>query len=584
VAVAPLAVAYGLLATSVAARHGEVTTYAGLSTAAAVVELAAGWTLIAAGLVSWSRRPAWPAGPLAVVAGLAWFAPDWIGWQTGPGAVRALALAAAGVSAAAFVHLALGAPTGAISSRSSRAVVTATWALTAFVGAGRVLFYDPLADPSCVTWCSLNPLLADGDRSFARTLDRVELALAVVALFAVVVSGARRLARASPAARRSVWPVVVPAGVFLGAWALRVIVVVLTPGEEPRRPVLTAAFAVRAAALVMLAAGLSWALGRAARSARAVRRLAREPGTAAPERSLEAALVDATGDSSLRVAFPLLDGERWIDGQGMPVDVTRPGSNTAVTTVLREGQPVAAVMHDPAILDGAALAREIGTAAQLAVDNERLRAETRLRVRELRASRSRIVETGDIERRRLERDLHDGAQQRLVGLSVALRIARTALEDERDRIAIASLEDADAGLQRAIAELRELAHGIHPVELSEEGLAAAIDALADRAPILVDSLPAEHLPAAVETAAYVLVEDLVRRAGARQDGTILSVAARRANGRLVVVVDDPGETSRDRAAADLLDVRDRIGALEGRLLIEALSPAGVRVEAELPCA
>jgi signal transduction histidine kinase len=584
VGLAPLAVGYGLLATRVAARHGELTTYAGRSTATAAVELAAGWALIAVGLFSWSRRPAWPAGPLAVVAGFAWFAPDWVGWQTGPGAARAVALATAGVSAAALVHLALGAPTGSVSSRSSRAVVTATWALTAFVGVGRMLFYDPLADPSCVTWCSLNPLLADGDRSFAIGLDRVELALAVVALLAVVISGARRLSRARPAARRRVWPVVVPASVFLGAWALRVTVVVLRPGEEPGRPVLTAAFAVRAAALAALAAGLSWALGRAARSALAVRRLAREPGTEASEGSLEAALVAATGDTSLRVAFPLLDSERWIDGRGMPVDVPRRRSDTAVTAVLREGEPVAAVLHDPAILDGSLLAREIGAAAQLAVDNERLRAEARLRLRELRASRSRIVETGDAERRRLERDLHDGAQQRLVSLAVALRMAQSALEVKRDRIAVASLQDADAGLQRAIAELRDLAHGIHPVELSEEGLAAAIDALADRAPILVGPLPAERLPGPVETAAYVLVEDLTRRADARRDGTVLTVAARRENGRLVIVVDDPGETSRDRAAADLLAVRDRIGALDGRLSIEALSPAGVRVEAELPCA
>jgi signal transduction histidine kinase len=583
-AIAPLAVVYGLLATRVAARHGELTTYAGGSAAAAVVELAAGWGLIAAGLFSWSRRPAWPAGPLAVVAGIAWFAPDWVGWQTGPGGVRALALAAAGVSTAALVQLALGAPAGSVSSPSIRAVVIATWVLTALVGIGRVLFYDPFADPGCVTWCSPNPLLADGNRSLARTLDRVELAVAVLALVIVAVSGARRLARASPAARRRVWPVVVPVGVFLGGWTLRVIVVVLTPGEEPGRAVLTAAFAVRAAALTTLAGGLAWAVGRSARSALAVRRLARDPATASPEQSLEAALTQATGDSSLRVAFPLAGGERWIDGQGDPVQVHRRRSDTAVTTVVREGQPVAAVLHDPAVLDASLLVREIGTAARLAVDNERLRAEARFRVRELHASRSRIVETGDVERRRLERDLHDGAQQRLVGLSVALRMAQTALEDKRDRVAVASLEDADAGLQRAIAELRELAHGIHPVELSEEGLAAAIEALADHTPLLVGSLPAERLPAAVETAAYVLVEDMTRRADARRDGTTLSVEARRGNGRLVVVVEDPGKTSRDRAAEDLLAVRDRIGALEGRLSIEALSPAGVRVEAELPCA
>jgi signal transduction histidine kinase len=251
--------------------------------------------------------------------------------------------------------------------------------------------------------------------------------------------------------------------------------------------------------------------------------------------------------------------------------------------VVRAGQPVAAVIHDPAILDGSLLARETGTAAQLAVDNERLRAEARLRLRELRASRSRIVETGDAERRRLERDLHDGAQQRLVGISVALGMAQTALKDKRARGAVASLQDAAAELERAIVELRELAQGIHPVELSEEGLAAAIDALADRAPILVGSLPAERFPAGVETAAYVLVEDLTRRAEARRDGTTLSVAARRAGDSLVVAVDDPGETSRDRVAADLVAAGDRIGALEGRLSIEALASVGVRVKAELPC-
>jgi signal transduction histidine kinase len=583
VVVAPLAVGYGLLATWVAAGDGAVSTYAGRSTAAAVFELAAGWALIAAGTAYWLRRPTWPAGPLAVVAGFAWFAPDWVGWQTGPGAVRALALATAGVCAAALVHLALGAPTGSVSSRASGAVVTATWALTALVGIGRVLFYDPFADPSCVTWCSPNPLLADGDRSFARTLDWIELVVAVVGLLWVVIAGARRVARASPAARRSICPIVVPAGVFLAAWTLRVIVVVLTPGEDPRRSVLTVAFVVRAAALAALAAGFLWALGRAVRSSLAVRRLAREPGTAASDRSLEAALVEATGDSSLRIAFPLLDGDLWIDGEGMPVDAPRQRSDSAVTMVVRAGQPVAAVIHDSEILDGSLLAREIGTAAQLAVDNERLRAEARLRLRELRASRSRIVETGDAERRRLERDLHDGAQQRLVGISVALGMAQTALKDKRDRGAVASLQDAAAELQRAIVELRELAHGIHPVELSEEGLAAAIDALADRARILVGSLPAERFPAAVETAAYLLVEDLTRRAEARRDGAILSVAARRARDRLVVVVDDPGETSRDLLAADLVAVGDRIGALEGRLSIAALSSVGVRVEAELPC-
>jgi signal transduction histidine kinase len=582
-AAAPLAVAYGLLASGVASRHGDVTTYAGRSTASAVAELVAGWALIAFGLLSFARRPERPAGPLAVAAGFAWFAPDWLGWQTGPGAVRAVALAVAGLPAAAVVQLAIGAPTGSLSSRSARAVVAASWAVTALVGIGRALLYDPLADPDCVVWCSPNPLLVHGDRSLVRVLDAVEPALSVLAVLAVVAFATRRLLTASPPARRGVWPVVVPAGVFLCACAVRLVALAADPAASPGRPVMSAAFWSRAAALAGLAAGLSWALVRAARGVLAVRRLAREPDGGDLERSLEAALVAATGDPSLRVAFPLGDRELWIDAQGIPISIERPASGMAVTTVLRGGQPVAAVLHDPAILDGHLLARQIGTAAQVAVDNERLRAEARLRLRELRASRARIVETGDEERRRLERDLHDGAQQRLVGLSMAVRMAQSALSGEHNHGAMDSMHDADKRLQQAISELRDVAHGIHPVELSDEGLAAAVEALADRAPILVGSLPAERLPPAVETAAYVLVDEVTRRAGTRGDGTTLSVEARRDDGRLIVSVEDPGETCAERAAAELLPVRDRIGALEGRLSLKPLAGGGTRIEGELPC-
>ena len=149
-----------------------------------------------------------------------------------------------------------------------------------------------------------------------------------------------------------------------------------------------------------------------------------------------------------------------------------------MSLITREDQPIAAVLHDPASLDAVMLQQEIGPAARLAIDNERLRAEARARLRELKTSRTRIVEAGDAERRRLERDLHDGAQQRLVGLCVVLAMAR-------EQRSLPALEAADADLHRAIDDLRELAHGIHPAELSDEGLAAALETLADRAPVAV---------------------------------------------------------------------------------------------------
>jgi len=584
-ALIPVSVAYALAATAVAARHGELTTYAGRSGLAAVAELAAGLALFAVGFAAWLSARWHPTGPIAVAAAFAWFAPDWIGWESGPPGVRVAALAAGGVTAAAVVHLALGAPTGRPSSAPARAVVALTWAATAAIGAGRALLYDPLADPGCVTWCATNPLLAHGDRALARALDWADLGVAALATAAVVVLGGPRLAHASRALRASLAPIVLPAAIFLGAWTARAATLAFSPGDDPRRVVLAASFAVRAVALFAFAAGFCWALSGAARRAHAVRRLAREHiGDPAAE-SFETALIRATGDTSLRVIYPRREGDFWIDSEGRPVDPPERRPDRALAAILRQGLPVAAVAHDPATLDAPALEREIGTAARLGLDNERLHAEAQAQLRELETSRARIIELGDAERRRLERDLHDGAQQRLVGLSVALRIAQSAVDERGDPRAAARLRAADAGVQRAIRELRELAHGIHPVELSEEGLEAAVETLGDFAPvsIRVVALPAERLPAAVETAAYVVVDEAVRRASGRSSPATIEIAGRRANGAFLLDVRDPGEASADRVLADLADASDRVTALEGRLSV-ATDDRGVRITAELPCA
>jgi signal transduction histidine kinase len=584
IVVAPLAVAYGLIAVGVAARHGTSTTYAGLSTGAAVGELAAGWALIVAGLAAWWWRPGVPAGSLSVLAGFAWFSPDWIGWQTGPGTLRALALAAQGVTFAAVVQLALGAPTGRPSSALARRLVVTTWSGTVLIAIGRVLFYDPFIDPACVTWCTANPLLVHGSQTVARGLDWAELGLCALAAVGVAGTGIRRLAHATAVARRTQWPVIAPAALFVGAWTLRVIVVDTAPGEDPGRPILVASFAARAVGLAVMSIGLAWSLSRAARAATILARLARQAAAGAGEDSLEVALGRATGDTSLRLAFPLRDGARWIGAQGAEIDAPQSGTDRSVTPILRDGQTVAALLHDPAILDSEAVRRAIGTAAELAIDNERLRAEALVQLHELKASRLRLVETGDAERRALERDLHDGAQQRLVSLSIALRMTQTAFDEQGAIVAGASLREAGTRLQRAIDELRELAHGIHPVELSDEGLAAAVEALGDGVPMLVGALPAQRLPRSVEVAAYVLVDEAVRRAATRDGGVAPAVNARLADGHLVVEIEDPGEPSPQQALADLVSVIDRVRALDGRLMVQDRTDGGVLIRAELPCA
>jgi signal transduction histidine kinase len=193
----------------------------------------------------------------------------------------------------------------------------------------------------------------------------------------------------------------------------------------------------------------------------------------------------------------------------------------------------------------------------------------------LRASHARIVETGDAARRGLERDLHDGAQQRLLALSYDLRIAHARAEAEGDAETASLLAEATGEAQGALAELRELAHGIYPAILTEAGLAAGLETLADAAPIPVEigGMAEERYPAAVETAAYFVVAEAIADA-ARRGAGYAAVSALRDEELLVVEVEDDGS---ERTSA-LVHLTDRVGALGGRLEVEPK-----RLRAEIPC-
>jgi signal transduction histidine kinase len=198
-----------------------------------------------------------------------------------------------------------------------------------------------------------------------------------------------------------------------------------------------------------------------------------------------------------------------------------------------------------------------------------LQAEARAQLEDLRSSRTRIIEAGDAERQRLERDLHDGAQQRLVGLALALRLLQTRLGPDDDR-KLGLLIEAESELGLAIAELRELAHGIHPAVLTDEGLAAAVEALAEDVPLRVGDLPQERFSPVVETAAYLVVAETAKAGAA-------SVRAERREGALVVDVEAEAEPE------ELVDLEDRVGALDGCLDVEQDADGGVRIRAEIPC-
>jgi signal transduction histidine kinase len=559
---AVVAIAIGAAAEATAARHGEVTTYAGASAPLALLELTAAGTLVAGGLLSWRGRPRVAA--LAVAAGLAWLAPDFVGWDAGPDGVRSVALLVPGVTLAAVVHLVAGAPSGRTTSLPARALVAVVYIEVVVVTVGHALFRDPFQDPNCWSDCAANVLLVHADRDVARFLTHADLVFAVVVGVALPVLSVARWLAATGAARRALGPILASGSAFVVAqtlWAARLL---RTPLEDPHRAAFANLFAARSVALIALGAAIAWTVIRAARSRAAVGRLIGELRDAPAPLDLQGSLARAVGDPGLAVAYPIGDGPRYVDARGQPVDVPPAGGARAVTSIERDGAPVALVLHDPAALGEGDLAREIGAAAQLAVDNERLQAQSHAQLEELRASRSRVVETADAARRNLERDLHDGAQQRLVSLSLMLQLAAESLEPH----VAAQIAAAEFELRAATGELRELAHGIHPAALSDEGLGPAIRALADRVPLAIDALdlPTARLPPAVETAAYFLVDEVAR------GSTRTSVSLHADAGTLTIEL-----AAEAVDGAKLAHPRDRIAALDGELALE-----GDHVSARIP--
>jgi signal transduction histidine kinase len=231
------------------------------------------------------------------------------------------------------------------------------------------------------------------------------------------------------------------------------------------------------------------------------------------------------------------------------------------------------------------LRTRLSEADVMAEENVRLDAELQARLDELRESRVRILQAGDDARRKLERDLHDGAQQRLVGLALDLRLAREKLDDD-PRAAAAMLDEASAELARATAELRELARGIHPAVLSDRGLQAAVELLADRAPlpVRIDASLDGRLPEPVEAAAYFVIAEaltnVVRHSGAQR----AEIGVRRDDGRLLVEVSDDGGGGADTEGSGLRGLADRVAALDGNLEVAGAAGTGTTVRADIPLA
>jgi signal transduction histidine kinase len=293
-------------------------------------------------------------------------------------------------------------------------------------------------------------------------------------------------------------------------------------------------------------------------------------------------LAEGLGDESLTIAYWLPEREIFVDDEGHEVQIAAATASGRVwTPVEHDGKLIAAIVHRPDLAN-TDIVQTAGTAAVLQLENERLRADLRARLDELRDSRARIVEVSDAERRRLERNLHDGAQQQLVALALQLRLARNKTTDpESAKLIDGALEQLD----QALSELRELARGIHPAILSDRGLAAAVKALAKRQPLPteIEFSVERKLEPSVEATAYFVVAEGLTNIGKYAGAELASVIVRERDGALEVEVKDDGCGGADASkGSGLRGLEERLRAMDGTLAVESKPGEGTLLLARIP--
>jgi signal transduction histidine kinase len=294
-------------------------------------------------------------------------------------------------------------------------------------------------------------------------------------------------------------------------------------------------------------------------------------------------LARSLGDRTLSIAYWLPEREQFVDERGHPVPLPEAGSDRAWTAVDYDGRRVAAIIHDASLEATPELVEAAAAAASLALDNERLKADLRARVEELRASRVRIVEASNSARRQLERDLHDGAQQQLVAMAVELRLLRNRVGANPEATDL--IGRIEAKLTTALEELRDLAQGIHPGILTDRGLAPALEALASRAPLSIATeieLP-ERPPASAEAVAYFVVAEALTNVLKYARAEHATIRAHYEGDELIVEMQDDGVGGADEArGTGLQGLRDRVGALDGALNVASPPGSGTLVQARIP--
>ena len=483
-----------------------------------------------------------------------------------------------GLSSVVFVHLVLAFPEGRLVDRYDRRLVVGAYAFLAVVRVGWLLVWEPPYQKDAFS--PINPWVVLPNADLATLLGPVAIVVLTPVLFGAVVVGLwRHWRRASPATRRALLPITIAAPIQLAltvAWHV-------ADAFPDASPAIRAALQHPLAGLagVVFPVGFLVGLLRARLARAGVASLAVELGRGVPLGRLREALARALRDPTLDVVFPAPTGDGFVDSEGRLIELP-PATDPrrAVSLLERDGETLAAFIYDPAIeREDPGRVEAVGSVARLALENERLAAQVRAQLEEVRASRSRIVEAADAERRRIERDLHDGAQQRLVALAMRLDQARAGSKEATELIDATTTE-----LLSAVKEVRDLARGLHPTILTDSGLAAAVESLAERTPFPVTSEVTEaRFPPEVEAAAYYVIAEALTNVARYSGATAARIEVKAEGDRLLVSVVDDGRGGADPAAGSgLRGLADRLAAIGGELDVSSPIGAGTVLTATLP--
>ena len=535
--------------------EGEVT-------AIQVIGRSIGGSFIFCGLIAWQRRPDNRTGQLMTLTGFLFQAVPLVAEVS-----YSLSEVIANWWLVSLAALVLGFPSGRISARVDKLIIAGF-----VIGTGLVqviwLLFRPVPETA---------LLISADAGLADAIDRYQTGFNATMGLALAIVGVSRWLRAAPPLRRLMVPT------LAGSLAVLVLAVQAyyrsISGEFMRAGDEVTVIVLVSVPLAFLMGILRAQLARAG-MADLVVRLQQAPDT----KRLGELVSGALHDPSLELVYWLPGFECYVDASGKPVTLPTDDPRRAVTPIDHDGDHVAALIHDAALAYEPELLEVVCAAANVALERERLQAELESRVEELAGSRARLVAAGDEVRRRIERDLHDGAQQRLVALAIGLRLTEDRIRDDPDA-AVELVAAARKEVSESLAELRELARGIHPAVL-EHGLKMALDSLATRSrtPVTVSFELDERLPAAIELAAYFVACEALANVGKYAQAAQASVRVFRADSLVVIEVSDDGIGGADAACGSgLRGLEDRVAAVGGRLRVVSPVGGGTVLAAEMPC-